>query len=251
MRIAFSIIACALLACCAIQSPQAGPVGFRLQSGFNPRQVSGLILWLDASQITGLSDGDSVTNWFDSSGLSNTATQGTASARPTYKVSVKNGRPAILFDGVDDGFVLTTGLSLSNYTVFVVWAQSDAVDGAVSFIKSGDNYNYHYLSPAYVAHQPGASTITATYATATAAGTWVLTEAYRTGTTLYIGKNGTFDGGQASSINWATDAIGAPYTGGAQFNMVGYIAEMLIYNAGLSTGDRQLVEAYLTSKYAL
>lgn len=222
-------------------------------AAFSPTDIAGLQLWLDASQITGLNDGDAVATWNDASGNANNATQGTAAARPLYKVNIKNGKPALLFDGVDDGFALTTGLNLSAYTVFVVWAQSDAVNGSVSFIKSGDNYNYHYLNPAYVAHQPGSGPTMTTYATATAAGAWAMTEAYRSGTTLYIGKNGTFDAGQASSINWATDAIGAPYNfpSGAAFNMEGYIAEMLIYNAGLSTGDRQLVEAYLTAKYGL
>ena len=222
-----------------------------LVAGFSPPDIAGLQLWLDASQITGLNDGDAVSTWNDVSGNANNATQGTVSARPLYKTNIKNGKPALLFDGVDDGFTLTTGLNLSAYTVFVVWAQTDAVNGSISFIKSGDPYNYHALLPTSVHHQPGAGPTMATYATVTAAGDWAMTEAYRSGTTLYIGKNGTFDAGQASSINWATDAIGAPYNGGLHFNTVGYIGEMLIYNAGLSTGDRQLVEAYRTAKYGL
>jgi len=220
-------------------------------AAFSPASIAGLKLWLDASQIVGLNDGDAVATWSDASGNANNATQGTASARPLYKVNIKNGKPALLFDGVDDGFALTTGLNLSAYTVFVVWAQTDAAYGSLSFIKLGDNYNYDGLVPTAVVHQPGPGFVTAAYATVTAAGDWALTEAYRSGTTLYIGKNGTFDAGQASSINWQTDAIGAPFAGGAQYNMVGYIAEMLIYNAGLSAGDRQLVEAYLTAKYGL
>lgn len=227
-----------------------------MQSGggaaaWTPASIAGLQLWLDANQITGLNDGDAVATWSDASGNANNATQGTASARPLYKTGIKNGKPALLFDGVDDGFVLTTGLDLSAYTIFVVWAQTDAVNGSISFNKAGDGYNYHALQPAQVSNQAGGPTVLTTYATVTAAGDWALTEAYRLGTTLYIGKNGTFDGGQASSINWQTDAIGAPYAGGAQFNMVGYIAEMLIYNLGISTANRQLVEEYLTDKYGL
>lgn len=222
-----------------------------LVAGFSPPDIAGLQLWLDASQIAGLNDGDAVATWNDASGNANNATQGTASARPLYKVNIKNGKPALLFDGVDDGFTLTTGLNLSAYTVFVVLAQTDAVNGSVSFIKAGDPYNYHSLTPTAVHHQPGGLTVMSTYATATVAGDWAMTEAYRSGTTLYIGKNGTFDAGQASSINWQTDLIGAPYNGGAQYNMVGYIAEMLVYDSGLVAGDRQLVEAYLIAKYGL
>ena len=220
-------------------------------AAWSPASIAGLVLWLDASQITGLNDGDAVATWNDLSGLANNATQGTASARPLYKTNIKNGKPALLFDGVDDGFSLTTGLSLSAYTVFVVWAQTDAGFGSLSFIKLGDNYNLHALTPTSVVLQPGGPTTTTAYTTATPAGDWALTEAYRSGTTLYTGKNGTFDGGQVSSINWQTDAIGAPYAGGAQFNMVGYIAEMLIYNVEISTANRQLVEAYISTKYGL
>lgn len=126
MRIAFSIIACALLACCAIQSPQAGPVGFRLPSAapFSPTNLPGLILWLDASQISGLSDGDSVTNWLDLSGNSNNATQSTASKRPTYQTNEQNGRAGVLGDGTDDVLDFSSAvIPRTNFSFYVVLRQ--------------------------------------------------------------------------------------------------------------------------------
>ena len=41
---------------------------------FNPADIAGLGLWLDAQQITGLADGEPVTTWPDASGQAHTAT---------------------------------------------------------------------------------------------------------------------------------------------------------------------------------
>lgn len=57
--------------------------------------TSGLQLLLDARVITGLVDGDAVTSWSDSSGNSNTASQGTAANRPIYKTNIFGTNPAV------------------------------------------------------------------------------------------------------------------------------------------------------------
>jgi hypothetical protein len=84
----------------------AAPAGFRLQSPFTllsaPTNISGVVLWLDASQITGLADGDPVASWTDLSGSGNSATQATASLRPTFQTSELNGKPGVLSDGTND-----------------------------------------------------------------------------------------------------------------------------------------------------
>jgi hypothetical protein len=56
-----------------------------------------LKLHLDASQLTGLSDGATVTTWTDMSGLGNHAPQ--TAGTPIYKTGVLNGKPVIRFNG--------------------------------------------------------------------------------------------------------------------------------------------------------
>ena len=56
-------------------------------------RLAGLVLWLSASAIGGLADGDPVVTWPDSSGQGNDVTQATASKRPLYKTAIQNGRP--------------------------------------------------------------------------------------------------------------------------------------------------------------
>ncbi|MBW7998500.1 MAG: hypothetical protein FVQ81_18390, partial [Candidatus Glassbacteria bacterium] len=65
-------------------------------------QVRGAALWLDASAITGLEDGDPVATWVDQSGQGNDVTQPIESRRPEYKVNVLNELPAVRFDGATE-----------------------------------------------------------------------------------------------------------------------------------------------------
>lgn len=101
--------------------------------------VSGLVLWLDASQITGLSDGGSVTTWEDKSGEGNDATQATAGFRPTYQTNEINSLPIVQFDGTDDFLALTSPLPTGNSarTVFVVF--SLVADANNALISWGNN----------------------------------------------------------------------------------------------------------------
>ena len=71
-------------------------------AAFSPLDISGLQLWLDASQIVGLNDGDPVGTWPDSSGNGRDFTQATGSSKPVYKTNIRGTLPAVLFDGVDD-----------------------------------------------------------------------------------------------------------------------------------------------------
>jgi hypothetical protein len=58
-------------------------------------------LWLKADSL-GLSDGDAVGTWTDSSGNGYDATQATGSAKPTYKTNITlAGKPVVRFDGGD------------------------------------------------------------------------------------------------------------------------------------------------------
>ena len=56
--------------------------------------------WWSADSLSSLSNGDAVTSWTSSEGNAVTATQGTATAQPTYvATSSVSGKPAVNFDG--------------------------------------------------------------------------------------------------------------------------------------------------------
>lgn len=74
-----------------------------LASGFSPRQVADLALWLDASDASTITlNGSTVSEWQDKSGNGKHAGQATAVDQPTYTANVVNGRSAVVFDGSSD-----------------------------------------------------------------------------------------------------------------------------------------------------
>jgi len=78
----------------------------------SPTQITGLQLWLDASDAStlyGATTGGSVVaadgtvaRWEDKSGNARHMTQGTAGSRPTRKTAVQGGRDVLRFDGSND-----------------------------------------------------------------------------------------------------------------------------------------------------
>ena len=60
--------------------------------------TNGLNVWLKADAIAGLTNGDFVSSWDDSSGNGNHATNSTAIKQPTYRTNVVNDLPAVRFN---------------------------------------------------------------------------------------------------------------------------------------------------------
>jgi hypothetical protein len=98
------------------------------QSVLDPNEITGLARWFKADAITGKNDGDSVSQWDDSSGNAGHATQGTGANQPTYQTNELNGLPVLRFDGTND-FLGLSAISSSAQTVFVVAKQASAVAG--------------------------------------------------------------------------------------------------------------------------
>ena len=107
--------------------------------------TSGLVIHLDASSISG-ANGSIVTQWSDSSGLGNHATQGTTGSQPTLVSQSTDfkGRPAVKFDGVDDFLNLPSGAScpvdVTSFTTLIV-AKYDVIQfhNIISAQGSGGN----------------------------------------------------------------------------------------------------------------
>jgi len=103
--------------------------------------VSGATLWLDAQQES-YSNNDSVGIWTDRSGQGNDAVQTTEANKPVFKTSGIGGVKSILFDGINDGFDLTSGLSSSgSYTVFTVWDMTAGQMAALLSFSTTNTYN--------------------------------------------------------------------------------------------------------------
>jgi hypothetical protein len=112
------------------------PVDLRATPLTVPADITGLQLWLDASDSTTLFDATTggslvaadgaVARWEDKSGNARHATQATSGNRPLRKTAQQNGRDTILFDGSNDRLTVSGSASSLKFlhgsanTVFIV-----------------------------------------------------------------------------------------------------------------------------------
>ena len=94
--------------------------------GFSPKDISSLALWLDASDVSTITEAaGSVSQWDDKSGNNNNVTQGTASRQPTTNSVTIGSKNAIDFDGSDYMNFTDTISGNSGYTAFVIIRPDD------------------------------------------------------------------------------------------------------------------------------
>lgn len=222
--------------------------------GFSPSDVAGLLLWLNADVIN-QADGSAVGTWADSSGNANDAT---AISSPTLRLNQLNGHPSVEFGG---NGMSTPSISKGVFSLFYVYSSSAGMlmeQGPNAGTNDGD---YHYTPGGAHFAVHGGGNLSAK----DISGTNVADGAYR-----YISR--TFDGTHAGHLAWingvsatlvnaggtgdpGTGATNAAYTigrrSGGSLSLSGKIAEIILYNTVLSTGNRQFVEGYLAAKYAL
>lgn len=123
---------------------------------FSPIDEPTLDWWLKADAITGLNDGDPVTDWLDSSTAGKHYGQDTAGNKPTYKTGIVNGKPVVRF-ATDDKLVADPDprtLSAANTLIIVCTPTSGTDDyifggtatgGCPAFISGFSSKAFEYF----------------------------------------------------------------------------------------------------------
>ena len=227
---------------------------------FTPASIPGLQLWLDASQITGLNDGDAVATWTDASGNAQHATQSTASKRPLYKTGILNGKPVVRFDGVDDFLRNDVFTALNNApaaSLFIVKRQTSS--GGINFPVLFASLFYQFnlgSGPKY-----WRTSITEDANTTLDWTTWTyeaqLFDGSQSGNAnrLKIRSNGnpvsvSYTGTIAATLSSGTGFY-VSTSDGTLYPWNGDIAEIIAYSATPSAGELAQLEQYLAAKYGL
>jgi hypothetical protein len=228
--------------------------------GFDPRSVPGCQLWLDGADINGngtaFSVGGTISTWVDKSSLGNNMT-GT-SVTYTYDSTFRANAPT--FNGSSSVFnQANSGLySLNNATTWTIFTVNrrtntsgyNAVYNAKSPGSGQNNYLIYRYLPSAGGFQFYLGDTTSSYIdslTGTGDGITTLT-AQTSGTAEgFINGSSIGTGSTSSSSGQATFTIGLQ-TGCYMF---GFIFEVLVYNIGLTTSERQQVEGYLAHKWGL
>jgi len=212
--------------------------------------TAGVKVWLDASQLTGLTDGDPVATWTDMSGWDNNATRSGGS--PTYRTDVLKGKPVVRFVKANNDAFTTANLSSqfpSAATVFIVTTINPGTAAYSLFCSIAGNdewfrYSGNGLSyPAtfrserinnYCAMPDSGSQIFAISSSATAWEMWI---------------NGAGPGAAGGAYNaGGVQVIGSGSNGGT---LDGDIAEIIEFNRVLDADEMAKMGTYLEYKYGL
>ncbi len=216
-----------------------------------PLTIDGLQLWVradagtfqdSAKTTTAVSDGDVVGAWADQSGNGRDVLQATTADKPTLRLNVKNGRPAIRFDGISDYLRALYADIAQPFVRFIV-------------IESDGGVTEHILNAVDaqggVMYIPGTGTFNIRSTTA------IVGPAIDTNWHIFVGVfNGASSSLRLDGAITAGDAGLLPIDGGITVSATdglanffgGDIAEILDYS-NLSVGQIERIEQYLSDRY--
>ena len=236
---------------------------FLSSSVFNaPLAIPDLEMWLDASDTSTITDSSgSVSAWADKSGNGNNATQGTGSAQPTTGLNTANGKNVLNFDGGDTLEVGSGVYSIPSdeNTLFIVSRCTDTSVQRRPFVMT-DGSNARYK----MAYETKAGVASATEVVFQVDSNLDPLGAQASGTSdNYQVLTGTFDGTNATTVainndTEVSDTNGVAFTAtncfigsqaGSAVFLIGDICEVVLYSRKLTTGEQNLIKAYLTNKW--
>jgi hypothetical protein len=230
---------------------------------FSPKNISGLQLWLDATDVNGngtpVANGATVSTWTDKSGNSRNATQTTGNLMPTYNLSAKS----ISFNG-GQYFNMSNAFSMLGtggvMTIFVVERRGSS-NGTQFWLagggSSGNNGVFFGYNTSTVVRYTFVNVNDLDYTI----GAWANPDPIRiwgagfSGTIRNMFLNGSLTAQQnynsGSIASWNTPVIGYIPLANINTFFTGQIYEILFYNSFLSTAQRQTIEGYLAWKWGL
>jgi hypothetical protein len=240
---------------------------------FNPRQISGCTLWLDATDISTITlSGSNVTQWSDKSGQLYHFSQATPGNQPTYSSTGFGNRGSIVFDGIGSYLFSTTfgglfgGLNtpLSFFCVMRWTSKTSPAIQCLFNIYTGTSTNgFHgiYFDQGaapnawqHIRRSAAGTTVTVSSANIISSGVSYVHSQIFPGTTVTGFTNGTSV--LSGNMNVATlgtnttiGCIGILYRSIIQYPLNGQVGEVLVYNRAVTTEERRQIEGYLAWKW--
>lgn len=225
-------------------------------AGWTPKSIAGCVLWLDASQIVGLADGDDVGTWPDLSVSDNDAVQATAASKPHYKINIQNSLPGVLFDGGDDSMKCgASAFSGAGARTMIAVYHDDRVAGTSSIIGQSltDSTRYYY----HIQSRNEGDPYLAVWADDIAGGAFsnlskIVTGTYDGNVTGKLFQNGaqvSTTKTYGAALTTDDDGVRLGHSHYPNEWQTGYSFELIVYNTALSDTDRGIVEDYLSAKW--
>jgi len=220
--------------------------------GFQPTDIDGCQLWLDAADSATISPstGGTLTSWTDKSGTGKTITINSA---PSYSTTGFNSNyPSMTFTSGNNLRITIPSVGTGDIAIFAVWRQTTAntqhnvfsigtpgggTETALGWNNGEGRYKfYRYAGPESVNN--------AATNNANVIGSALQVSGLRT---LHI--NGVAPSGTGTESYNQTNTTA--FIGGGTFPLVGQLAELIFYIGTVTTTQRQQVEGYLAHKWGL
>ena len=219
---------------------------YRFGAGFSPADVSGLILWLDASEGITKDGSNLVSAWADQSGSGNNLSAG--GNKPTWTDSELNGLPAVVF-GSDTSLAKATWSGGAISQPFYVFA-------VMTFGQSPEEYNWDGggSSDRFYFYNDTDSRIVSCGTELTISGNPANNYYYVTffvdGVSSNQRRNGVSqNSGNMGSGSWNGITLASRYSD-ESYNDPKF-CEFLVYDNDVGTSNRDEIETYLAEKYDL
>jgi hypothetical protein len=239
-----------------------------VSDAFTPLSISGLTLWLDASDTGTITESsNSVSQWDDKSGNTNHATQGTGAAQPITNTRTQNSLNTIDFNGSThymdaNGAVGVMSGDDTPFTMFVAMEPDDYAPTATAyaFVAGGNSGDNVPELPSY--YYNGSTTSGRRNATDNSYKSFTSTANFQVITYEFPGTTLT----AYTDTTKELDAVAHNTTGAVTLNRLtigaqgrttnfnfydGKIGEILIYDSALSDANIAAVQAYLISKWGI
>lgn len=234
-----------------------------LWANFVPTQVSGLEIWLDASEGTNMykSETNKVAIWQDKvNGYAFSNLD--AGEQPTFETNVQNGYGALKFDGGDylhwndvvtqddtaSYFIVAKTTTTGNQAIYY------ATGGKILFIGAGVGSGNNSFTALFGDGSSWNTSSTALSPNRSLGNDFHVLGITNTGADSTAGCQPTHDGEEYTTvngdhINFSSVNIGA-YPDGS-VGWTGYICEILVYNTNVSSTNRKKIEGWLAWKWGI
>jgi hypothetical protein len=231
-----------------------------------------LALWLKADAITGLANNASVGTWYDSSGWGNNAQN--SSHQPTYITNAVNGLPVVWFNATNSQYLSLTHFlgGMTGAEAFVVLKVTTAtpsdqrglwqfgngtyggLPGPLGYPKTdgtiGDTFCVNTTGLSTRVYNLGVPEQPLTqyhiYQASSQSNSW---SAWINGVLQFVTNNNAFTTTTSPLIGRSDWGNGQGFNGSAYLD--GDLAEMIVFNRALASGERDAINGYLNLKYGL
>jgi hypothetical protein len=227
-------------------------------TGFNPKSISGLAAWYDASVASSITlNGSTVSQWSDLSGNSRHQVQASASLQPNYNATGLNGKGTLTTTGTQWMQASAFESSASGaYTALMV-IKSDNLGGLPAFFQRGGVNDAHSLliTPANTFHARRSDGNQGTVAVSPSISQgqfYILTTVFRSDLSRVYFRNAQGTDNTATVTAPSGNKVLTLFALSSAFQS-GWpgIAEFLYYHSELTLVDQTKARTYLSKKWGL